>query len=76
MLMKNLKYKNINVHYSTHGEGSAVVLLHGFLENIEMWNEIYPHLAKNKQVICIDLLGHGKQEIWVISTVWKIRPKW
>ena len=60
MLMKNLKYKNINVHYSTHGEGSAVVLLHGFLENIEMWNEIYPQLAKNNQIICIDLLGHGK----------------
>ena len=58
--MKNIKYKNINLHYSTHGEGSAIVLLHGFLENIEMWNDIYPHLSKNHQVICIDLLGHGK----------------
>ncbi len=58
--MKNLSYKNINLHFSTYGEGSAIVLLHGFLENIEMWNEIYPPLAKNHQVICIDLLGHGK----------------
>lgn len=57
--MSNLKYKNINLHYSVHGDGSTVVLLHGFLENINMWHEIYPPLAKNNKVVCIDLLGHG-----------------
>jgi len=25
-----------------------------------MWNEIHPQLAKNNQIICIDLLGHGE----------------
>ena len=60
--MANLKYKNINLHYSTHGKGSAIVLLHGFLESIIMWDDIYPQLAKNNQVICIDLLGHGKTD--------------
>ena len=58
--MANLKYKNINLHYSVHGNGSAIVLLHGFLENISMWNDIFPVLAENNKVICIDLLGHGK----------------
>ena len=58
--MSNIKYKNVNIHYSVHGKGSAIVLLHGFLENISMWNEIFPALSKNNQIICIDLLGHGK----------------
>ncbi len=60
--MANLKYKNINIHYTVQGKGSAVVLLHGFLENISMWKEVFPPLMKNNQVICIDLLGHGKTE--------------
>ncbi|MEN8186595.1 MAG: alpha/beta hydrolase [Bacteroidota bacterium] len=60
--MANLRYKNINLHYTVEGSGSAVVLLHGFLENTTMWDEIVPHLAKRNKVVCIDLLGHGKTE--------------
>lgn len=57
--MAALKYKSINLHYTIQGSGSAIVLLHGFLENISMWKEIIPHLVKKHRVICIDLLGHG-----------------
>lgn len=53
-------YKNISVNYTSEGEGKTVVLLHGFLENSTMWNEITPVLAQKNRVICIDLLGHGK----------------
>ena len=60
LVMAKLKYKNINLYYSIHGNGSAVVLLHGFLENISMWNDIFPVLANSNKVISIDLLGHGK----------------
>ncbi|MEN8125305.1 MAG: alpha/beta fold hydrolase [Bacteroidota bacterium] len=60
--MTNLKYKNINLHYTVQGSGSAVVLLHGFLENVTMWNGIIPHLAKTNKIISIDLLGHGLTE--------------
>ncbi|MCK5677908.1 MAG: alpha/beta fold hydrolase [Flavobacteriaceae bacterium] len=49
----------MNLHYTIQGSGSAIVLLHGFLENISMWKEIIPHLVKKHRVICIDLLGHG-----------------
>ena len=48
--------------YTVQGKGPALVLLHGFLENISMWHEIIPHLAKKNKVICIDLLGHGKTD--------------
>ena len=55
-------YKNINVHYTVSGKGRAVVCLHGFLENLHMWDEISKVLALKYKVICIDLLGHGKTE--------------
>lgn len=55
-----LEYKGTNIFYSDNGEGNCVVLLHGFLENSNMWRPFIPILAKNSRVICIDLLGHGK----------------
>ena len=55
-------YKNIKINYTSQGKGSAVILLHGFLENQTMWQEIVPVLAKKNRVITIDLLGHGKTE--------------
>lgn len=57
-----LDYKNSSVYYTVEGKGESVVLLHGFLENVEMWNDLSPELLKSHQIICIDLLGHGKTE--------------
>ncbi len=53
-------YKNTSVYFSCKGKGSAVVLLHGFLENSTMWSKIVEVLQKKHKVICVDLLGHGK----------------
>ena len=55
-------YKNTHINFTETGKGSAVVLLHGFLENSAMWNEIAKVLSKRNRVICIDLLGHGQTE--------------
>ena len=55
-----LSYKNINVSFSSEGKGSAIVLLHGFLEDSSMWKDITDVLVKRHRVIIIDLLGHGK----------------
>src|SRR4030065_2382718 len=56
----NLLYKNTNVNFTSTGIGSAVVLIHGFLENSSMWQEVSQELSKRNKIICIDLLGHGK----------------
>jgi len=59
--MTNLiQYKNTPVHYQVQGKGSAIVLLHGFLENLNMWDAVTIELSKRNKVIGIDLLGHGK----------------
>lgn len=60
--MKNISFKNINISYSDAGKGTAIVLLHGFLENKTMWNHYVDAFSKNYRVVTIDLLGHGKTE--------------
>ncbi|OIQ41351.1 MAG: alpha/beta hydrolase [Bacteroidetes bacterium MedPE-SWsnd-G1] len=54
------EYKNIQVHYKSTGRGPAILLLHGFLENLGMWEFLIPKISKKNKVISIDLLGHGK----------------
>lgn len=41
------------------GEGEPVLLMHGFLENNSMWNNLLPYLEAF-QCIIPDLPGHGK----------------
>ncbi|CAM1345826.1 alpha/beta fold hydrolase [Tenacibaculum crassostreae] len=54
------KFKETTVFYTDKGKGNCVVLLHGFLENITMWNDVVTEVSKRNRVVCIDLLGHGK----------------
>jgi pimeloyl-ACP methyl ester carboxylesterase len=60
--LKQHIYKNIKVDYTDSGKGTAVVLLHGFLENQQMWHDMIPELTKKYRVITVDLLGHGQTE--------------
>lgn len=48
-----------SLFYTIQGEGPAVVLIHGFLEDSSMWDNFTQVLAKNNTVICVDLPGHG-----------------
>ena len=57
-----LNYKNASIFYTDTGKGTTIVLLHGFLENASMWNEIASELSKRNRVITIDLLGHGSSD--------------
>lgn len=57
--METIHYKNTIISYSDTGKGTAVVLLHGFLENKTMWKDLAPILSHKNRVITIDLLGHG-----------------
>lgn len=59
-LMKTTIFKNTKIGYTDQGKGTAIVLLHGFLENSTMWNYLAPVLESKYRVIRIDLLGHGK----------------
>ncbi|MDQ5930225.1 MAG: hypothetical protein QG594_2012 [Bacteroidota bacterium] len=60
--MKTLLYKNTKISYTDSGEGTSIVLLHGFLENKKMWKDYITLFSQNYRVITIDLLGHGESE--------------
>lgn len=49
----------INLYYEIHGAGKPLVLLHGGLGAIEMFGPVLPALAEGRQVIAVDLQGHG-----------------
>jgi len=46
------------------GDEPCILLLHGYLESLEIWRDFIPHLAEQCRVICMDLPGHGKSGIW------------
>jgi len=60
--LKQIQFKNTSISYTDSGKGTAIVLLHGFLENQTMWNAFVPEFSKKHRVIAIDLLGHGNTE--------------
>lgn len=60
--METLIFKNTKVSYTDTGKGTALVLLHGFLENKTMWHDLMPALLKKYRIITVDLLGHGQTE--------------
>ncbi len=57
-----ITYKNAKIHFTDEGTGEVILLLHGFLENATMWNDLAYQLIKTHRVVCVDLLGHGKSE--------------
>ncbi len=53
----------MNVYYRKTGNGKPVVLLHGFPNDGEAWNEIAPALEQNYSLIIPDLPGAGKSSL-------------
>ena len=48
------------IYYEIEGDGSPLVLLHGYALNGIMWEPQRPRLANNNTVITVDLRGFGK----------------
>ena len=51
----------VDYYYEIHGSGEPLLLLHGGLGSIDMFSgNVLPALAKTRQVIAVDLQGHGR----------------
>ncbi|MBI3509544.1 MAG: alpha/beta hydrolase [Bacteroidetes bacterium] len=57
--------RGAKIRYADVGKGRAIVLVHGFLESLDIFfiNDFANELAKKFRVIVIDLPGHGKSEV-------------
>ncbi|MCK5823255.1 MAG: alpha/beta hydrolase [Bacteroidales bacterium] len=68
-MVKKIQFKNIIVNFKDEGEGKVVVLLHGYLETLDVWTDFSKTLAETFRVISIDLLGHGQSGTFNVNTM-------
>jgi len=61
---KQLLYQGHTIRYRVEGSGPAMVLLHGFLESLEMWDDFVLALSKMNKVITLDLPGFGRTDVF------------
>lgn len=55
-----LAVNGLHYYYEIHGSGEPLLLLHGGLGSIDMFRPLLPALAERRQVIAVDLHGHGR----------------
>jgi pimeloyl-ACP methyl ester carboxylesterase len=60
-----INYKDSKVRYKVTGNGQEiVVLLHGYLESLDIWQDFGENLSDFYTVISFDLPGHGQSEAY------------
>src|SRR5215210_3030195 len=50
----------LNIYYEIRGTGQPLVVLHGAYMTIDAMGEVVPELARTRQVIAVELQGHGR----------------
>jgi pimeloyl-ACP methyl ester carboxylesterase len=53
----------VDYYYEIRGTGEPLLLLHGGLGSIDMFAPILPALAAGREVIAVDLQGHGRSTL-------------
>ncbi len=66
MLYKTITYNGKKIHFQDEGHGNdkVLVLLHGFMNSLEIWASYTYSYMRDMRVIAIDLPGHGKSDIF------------
>src|SRR5271166_4278649 len=59
----SVEIAGVKLHYLTAGQGTPLILLHGYAETSRMWKPIIPMLAERFTVIAPDLPGIGDSAI-------------
>lgn len=63
-------YDRLKIHYKSVGEGNCIVLLHGYLENLKIWDGFCEELSTNNHVVVPDIPIHGESECEVdVNTI-------
>jgi pimeloyl-ACP methyl ester carboxylesterase len=63
-MRKHITFKGIEVSYTDTGSGACILLLHGYLESSEIWEDFVPLLSDHFRVIAMDIPGHGMSGSW------------
>lgn len=49
----------IDINYEVHGEGTPLVLAHGYTASLDMWREQVPAFSARYRLVIYDTRGHG-----------------
>lgn len=64
MIYNTLIFKGKKINYRCEGEGKkTLVLLHGFMNNLCVWDKYFSAYKDKMRVVAIDLIGHGESEV-------------
>lgn len=63
-MYNTIDFNNTTIRFKDEGKGPVIVLLHGCLETLEIWNDFSTELAEHCRVVSIDLPGHGKSGVF------------
>jgi pimeloyl-ACP methyl ester carboxylesterase len=55
--------KGVDYYYDVRGQGEPLLLLHGGLGNSDMFEPLLPILGAGRQLIVVDLQGHGRSSL-------------
>ncbi len=71
MLHHTFEFQNKKINYQDEGKGDKVlVLLHGYMNSLEVWKYFVLEYMNSFRVIAVDLIGHGESEtISEVSTM-------
>lgn len=62
MIKQITMFNGHKIYYSLEGKGTCVVLLHGFTESMDIWDDFFSILKKDFCTLCVDLPGHGQSD--------------
>jgi pimeloyl-ACP methyl ester carboxylesterase len=60
--LAQLRRNGTGIHHESHGQGSAILLTHGFGATCRMWDEQIEEFTDRYRLIVWDLPGHGESE--------------
>ena len=61
--MSIIEINSVKLNYKIEGEGFPLVLIHGFSNDLNYWNNLDKSIYENFKVIRMDLRGHGKSDL-------------
>jgi len=63
MATQFIQFEDSSIRFNDQGKGIPIILLHGYLESLEIFSDFAESIKSFCRVICIDLPGHGHSQL-------------
>lgn len=63
MKILQIKIKGYNINYEVLGEGKPIIMLHGWLTDLESMRPLTTNLSKKFKIYLVDVIGFGKSDL-------------